>query len=229
MKIKRLFPLFIILLLTVFVFSGCTKKEQTQDQEQNQQQQEEQAQNQAQDQGMFSGKLKDLMSGGKTLKCTWTYRNNGTVAESVVYVDGEKYASEITVPDQEDSSMVVHSVYDGEWSYTWTEGMKQGMKMRPADFEGMGEGEQYQQQQQNQEGAENGYANFVNEEYDFDCQNWRSDNSKFTVPADVEFADFGEQMKQMEQAAEDMKKNMESVCNMLQGEEKTKCLEDLKN
>jgi hypothetical protein len=239
MRFKRFLSIFVILLVSVFIFSGCNKKEQAQgektvdgkqqeqtQQEGEQQQEQKQEQTQQQQQEIFSGKIKDLMSGGKTLKCTWTYKSDGLVAESIIYLDGEKYASEVIVPDTEDKTMMVHSIFDGEWAYSWTEGMLNGMKMRPSDFEDMDEGED---ESEGPEGSDNGYANFINEQYDFSCENWKADSAKFAIPSNVEFEDFAQQLEKMEQTTKDLQKNMEGVCNMLQGEEKIKCLEDIKN
>lgn len=217
MKINKSFLM--IVLVSSLVLSGCLPKSNV-----------ETVGNQEQAQGeTFSGSLKDLMGMGKSVSCSWEYTDDqdGAKTTGVVYVDGKRSRSEIKVRVNDEGAELVNmdmiSINDGEMGYMWNEGQTTGFKYNIAEMEKMGEEMQEGQNGGGQNQILNGWENI----YNYECKNWRVDESKFSVPSNVEFTDMMAQMQQMQEQTENMKEDMKGVCDNLPEPQKSQCLEAL--
>jgi hypothetical protein len=181
--------------LTVFV-AGCAKTNQNQNQNQgtgkNQERETER------EQGGVISSIKDAMGLGQKMKCTYRYTFGDQTDESVAYVDGKKYKSSYEMGNQK-----TNSYFDGEMSYTWTEGQKTGTKISMACLKEIGEKYKNEEQNQNQnqyKAGEDAFENTTNTKCELT-------NEDVSLPSGITFTDQCEQMKaQMEGLQEMMKK-----------------------
>ncbi len=81
--------------------------------------------------GMIAS-IKDAMSSGAAMSCTYAVGEEGKTYESTVMVQGEKFRADAVV-----SEMTTHVVFDGNDQYMWTEGTKTGFKMSKACLDEM--------------------------------------------------------------------------------------------
>lgn len=76
--------------------------------------------------------IKDAMSLGKKMQCTYAMGMGDQSVQSTVIVDGERYQSTTVM-----ANMTTYALFDGETQYTWTSGSKTGTKMTKACMEEM--------------------------------------------------------------------------------------------
>jgi hypothetical protein len=130
------------------------------------------------------GSILSLLSGGKNVSCSITYPDNkGT---GTVYVSDKKFAGEFTIKSSDGKEMTGHSVSDGTYVYAWTSATPMGIKMNLADAKNT---------------AQNAGANQsmdINQNVDLKCGPWIPDNSKFSVPSNIEFKDMSQLLKQIQ-------------------------------
>lgn len=214
MKIKKVSVL--LLVVSLVVLSGCTKKQEGVN-ETKQEQKQEQTNGES-----FSGSLKQLLGMGKKVVCSFEYKDpeGKSLTSGTVYIDGVRNRSEIKIKAEgdegnEELNMNVISISDGKTGYMWNDGQKTGTKFDIAEMEKTGE--EAREQNQNQQDIQKNFE----EKYDYKCKDWRVDESKFNVPTDVEFVDMMEQVKQM-------KEGLADVCNQLPEPQKSQCLESMK-
>lgn len=130
--------------------------------------------------------LKSLLAMGKSQKCTYeTAGSKGTTYISNGKMRGDFDAN---LPAGGGSQTAVsHMITDGTTSYMWMDGQTTGVKM---DFSAM------QTNPTKGEVNNSGQVNVdPNQNYDFQCSNWRADSSVFTPPASVQFTDMGAMMQ----------------------------------
>ena len=141
-----------------------------------------------------SSSLRDLLAMGQNQKCTVSTsavdETDGTKTDTqgTIYISGKKMAQEVIVTstDKEMPSVNMSMVSDGTYMYTWNPQKKdQGMKLKITESEGTTE---------TKGNTAKGAVNF-DEKVNVKCSPWIVDNSKFTVPTDVNFTDLSEVMK----------------------------------
>lgn len=129
--------------------------------------------------GAFKGSFASLAERGGDWKCvvdTSSQTGAGqTVASGVVYVSGDKIRAEydVTVPTL--GSMTAYMVSDGEYVYSWSSMMPQGVKTRASITES------------SSSAPTSGQAIDANYEYSYDCQPASANASMFVAPTDVTF------------------------------------------
>lgn len=151
---------------------------------------ENQAQNSEQNQ---SSSLRDLLSMGQTQTCTFsttmTDENKVTsTTQATVYISGEKLAEEIQTSstDKNVGTINMRMISDGTYMYSWDTSKKMpGVKIL---IPTPGEENQDTQKAQNERVD-------LDQKVDMKCSPWVFDNSKFTLPTDVQFTDLSELMK----------------------------------
>lgn len=183
MSKKAIFPLVIF---SAILLSACTSKTPIQDNqaEDNTSPDTEQSQ---------TTSMRELMALGKSQKCTVsssTTDDDGTKTEStgVMYFAGGKIAQEVVVTstDKEMPRIEMSMVSDGSYMYTWnTQEKNQGMKMKITETANESDGDNT-----SQAGAVD-----MDDKLNVKCSPWIADNSKFSVPNDVQFTDLSEMMK----------------------------------
>lgn len=171
----------------------------------------------------LSGSIKELLSLGRDMQCTFESTGQGYESSGKVYVanNGNKVRADFELTNEEGEITTSSMIQDGTMGYFWTSEMAQGYKMTIDPNDSIFD----------YEGSENNYSNSSpamvdpNDDFDYDCQAWREDSSVFSAPANVEFIDIS---AQMEAVLEDIDtESMCSACNNLTGDAKTMCMQSL--
>lgn len=121
-----------------------------------------------------TGSLKSLISSGASKTCTFHTTTDGSDSTGVVFAANSKLRGDITSVTS-DKTIVTHMIYDGATSYVWMDDQKTGFKMA---FDANG-------------AIQNANTQAVNPDsnYEFHCDSWSTDNSKFETPTDVTFSE----------------------------------------
>ena len=205
MKITKIIPIIIVALvaLVALFFISKPKTEQTLTPTK-----ESTVQKPEKDVDSFTGNLMDLLKLGKAVKCTGSFSGEDGSMNMVVYASGKKSYSEMEVDAGEDGMLKTYSIFDGEWMYNWND-MGMATKMNVSDMEDL---EKDMPAADDFEQGEKPQA--FQQQFDYKCAPWISDNSKFTPPSDIEFMDLSQTMKDFTEAMEtgDMKDLMGSGC-----------------
>ena len=185
--IKKYISPILLLIVSVFVLSACSHKTTPVVPDQ------EESGGVVDKQDSVKGSIKDLLGLGKNLECVWEIEDEGTKMSGVAWVSGKKTRTEMKMSTP-DGEMESYFLSDGEMAYSWGS-TGSGFKFKLSDFEEEAEEADFEE-------GEGQFENF-NKEYEYKCKPWSVDQSKFVVPAGIEFADMGEQMKQMQEQAEE--------------------------
>lgn len=159
------------------------------------------------------GSIKGLIAAGKSVNCEMSYPDSNIKGQT--FVSGNKVRGDFEVSDQNGSMMKTHMISDGTYSYMWTDSSKTGTKfkmdaVKPSNAPSINP--------QNQ-------AADLDKEVDLKCNTWSTDNSKFTVPSDIQFSDLSNMMKTGGTSAPKLDS---SVCNQIEDPSaKASCLKAL--
>jgi hypothetical protein len=160
--------------------------------------------------------LRDLLSLGQSLQCTYTLPADSGAGTSTgtVYVSGKQMRSDISM-DIQGKTTVSHVIVTGDTSYIWVDGQTQGMKMTidPSatpvpTITGTPQSVDWDSR------------------IDYNCSPWSVDSAMFELPSDIKFSDFSQMMvlpTGMVGGGSPAANNC-SVCDSLSGETKTQCL-----
>ena len=139
---------------------------------------------------ILSGSVLDLLKLGKTLKCTYTAGEEGSVTTGTSYISGKRMRGDFDITSENDSKIVSHMVSDGEWMYSWSDNMDKGMKMK---YEEVVAEDTDATDTTTDETNEN--LDALKNQVDYKCSNWIVDTSLFEVPSDIEFVDYSQMLK----------------------------------
>jgi len=120
-----------------------------------------------------SGSLKDLLTGGKAQKCTFSSNTEGATGTTTIYVAKGKIRGDI-VSNMGERTINSHMLVDSSYSYVWTDDTNQGYKFSIA------------QQTQVTPSQNNGSID-LNQKVNYTCENWNEDSSLFQLPANITF------------------------------------------
>ncbi len=121
------------------------------------------------------GTLKSLMASGGSVQCSFTNTaTDSAKASGTAYISSGKMRGDfaMTVAGATRNS---HIIVDGQTSYLWTDGIKQGMKFAMAN-----------PQPTTAAGGSNQGVD-LNQSVSYSCQPWSADTSMFALPTDVTF------------------------------------------
>ncbi len=132
----------------------------------------------------FTGKLKDALNLGQSMKCTWSQDadNFGTA-----YIKDEKVRTDVTTDGK-----AAHSIMADNCTWVWEEGKAEGFKMcyEPAEMEEM---EEVPEMEVGQEGIPEEYS-YQTPDIDYTCQPDVFSDSMFNPPSGVNFINPQEMM-----------------------------------
>ena len=166
----------------------------------------------------ITSSLQDLLTAGKTSKCTWETKTEASEAKGVTYVDKDKFRTEMTVKAADIEEMDSFMIGDGTWYYMWGSATPQGTKIKISDLPAP-------EEQADEQGNESSsFTKDINTQFDYDCEAWSADSSFFVPPENIEFIDFGEQMKVMTEQAEKMTESACEICAKLPESLQSDCL-----
>lgn len=172
----------ILLVAGILLLAGCGNKAVDKSSELK-------AENKSGGSGMISS-IKDAMGLGKTMRCTYRIQDQNGQSEVVTYVDGKKYATEMNIVGNKQ-----RMVYNEEAMYSWQEGQKQGMKMTNDCMKEMNADMPEDEADEVDMPKELDIENAFDQAMDVKCEEVSS--ADFSIPANVEFGDQCEMMRNM--------------------------------
>ncbi|MEO8638185.1 MAG: hypothetical protein ABI430_04785 [Candidatus Taylorbacteria bacterium] len=126
-----------------------------------------------------TGSLRSLISLGSSVKCTIGGEGTTGNLSGTVYISGSMMRGDFTMAGAQSSSDS-HMINSGGQSYMWTG--NQGIKMKAGETNSNGS-------------PQSNDSIDLDQNVNYKCSDWIKDDSKFSPPTTVNFADFNEMMK----------------------------------
>lgn len=165
-----------------------------------------------------SGTIQSLFASGGSKMCTYK-SNPGAEYESsgVVYVANGKIRTDYTGKGANGEVQSGHLISDGTTGYMWNDQANSGIKMPFAQYNTASNT------------APNGHSTDYENKYDFHCQGWLADNSKFEVPTGVQFSEMPAMPSSTNGTSEvDQQRAIrQAVCNNMPEPDKSQCLSSI--
>lgn len=124
----------------------------------------------------LQGTLKNLLDSNKSEKCTYSANAGSSLLNGIVYVSDGKMKGDFTSGINKAATVSGHIIIDSPNAYIWTDISKNGLKFSLASLTAS-----------NSAGVLNTQAPNLNQQVSYSCQNWKADNSVFTLPANISF------------------------------------------
>jgi hypothetical protein len=158
-----------------------------------------------------TGSIESLLAAGKSQICTFSSNEQDAETSGIVYVSGGKMRGDFAI-DAKGTMTFSHMIYDGTMSYVWSDGSNAGFKMAlDADA----------QSSTSSRGID------PKKNYEYRCEKWSADNSKFELPTGIKFSEIPTTMTGRPDDASssiDNKEMQQAICNNLPEPGKTQCL-----
>lgn len=160
------------------------------------------AEDTAEGEGNLINKLKNAISSGKKMKCTYKMGDENNATEIITYLQGDKYKTEIVM-----GQMKTLSVFDGESMYSWVSEQKTGTKMtmdciNSLDTKGETEAETVPENVPT--GDEDDFVETLSDAQNLNCEDFQ--DADFDIPSDVVFTDQCELLKSQQKMIEGLNK-----------------------
>ncbi|MFA6183844.1 MAG: hypothetical protein WC682_01950 [Parcubacteria group bacterium] len=212
MKISmKKISLFFIILFLVVALSGCGKKVennsntngQTDSGEANPQMEAMDNANlgsEGNKEGILA-KLKNAISSGKVMKCTYKMNDLDGSSEIITYMQGDKYKTELNIGQVKTSS-----VFDGDSMYSWSAGQKTGTKMTMDCINSLNTKEAVDKDIPSSEPIQDDkdFMDSLKNSQDLNCEDAK--DIDFSIPSDVTFIDQCEMLKSQQKMIEGFNK-----------------------
>lgn len=148
-------------------------------------------------------KIKNAISAGKKMKCTYKMSDESGDTEVITYIQGDKYKTEIIL-----GQMKTLSIFDGDVMYSWSEGQKTGTKMEmdcidSLDIKGETESEAVTENAVATEDQDD-FVKTLSEADNLNCED--AGDVNFDVPSDITFVDQCEMLKSQQKMIEGLNK-----------------------
>lgn len=123
--------------------------------------------------------LKNLLASGKSESCTFSNDTDQEKSNGIVYIAGGKMRGDFQVYPKVGTQSVIasHMILMDNTSYVWTDQSNQGFKVSVDMATGM-----------SNTNSQNQSVN-LDEQMNYNCSSWSSDQSKFALPTTVKFTD----------------------------------------
>jgi len=122
----------------------------------------------------FKGSMQQLMARGGSWRCDVSLTTEGVTTSGTTYVAGGMVRADFVSNVPQIGNVESHMIMRDNTAYTWTSMMNQGFKFPIESAEG-----------QPEVSAE--VAAQVNQQYDYRCTAWPTDESKFALPSGITF------------------------------------------
>jgi hypothetical protein len=123
----------------------------------------------------IQGTINSLLTGGKSVKCTFSDKKESASIEGTIYVANGKMRGDIKTSTDK-TTIINHMVVDSQYSYLWTDMDNKGFKFTNSN------------NNTNTNTSQNNQAADLNKTYNYNCQGWSADNSLFTPPSNITFS-----------------------------------------
>lgn len=193
---KKIIILAVFLVATSLIVAGCGKQSEDQDQGQNrgqgqnqdQQQQEEGEGQEEEEQTSVQGTFQEVLKLGTRLKCDFSSETEDGTISGTAYTDGSQMRQESTL-EQGEERIESNVIVKNEEVYAWSSVQPgQGMKVSLADVES-------RQEEQTSEQEEADMSPGMEQSFEYSCEKWNVDESKFQLPQDIDFQDMSSMLE----------------------------------
>ena len=117
--------------------------------------------------------LKDLLTGGKSVACTYSNKLESATINGKVYVANGKMRGDFETTTSDKVAVKGHMVVDAQTSYVWTDMSNQGMKVSLNNLP-------------KPTGTKSNTPD-INQKMNYTCENWNADASVFALPSNITF------------------------------------------
>lgn len=160
------------------------------------------------------GSIKSLLGIGKNETCIVSYPSAEGETKGTVYVSGKKMRGDFTVKDTSGKEIESHMIADEAYNYFWSSAVAQGTKMKIDETVQATPTPNAQTQ-----------GTDLDREVDYKCSSWPVDDSKFVPPANIQFMDISQVIKQT-QTQPSIMNTQKSACEQISDPgAKAACLE----
>lgn len=190
-------------LFLVLVLAGCGKNDQSNNGQSNQEVKEVSGQGSQENEDGEDGimkRLKNALSSGKKMKCTYVVGNEEGKTEVITYVQGDKYKTEVNV-----GQIKTVSVFDGDAMYSWSDGQKTGTKMTMDCIDSLDIRNETEAQNAPEDSSVQDEEKFIDTLADaenLNCEDVR--DVSFEIPSDINFTDQCEALKSQQKMLENL-------------------------
>ncbi|MDQ5957825.1 MAG: hypothetical protein QG665_151 [Patescibacteria group bacterium] len=162
-----------------------------------------------------STSLRDLITTGKPVKCTFSTAKDGVESKGEVFVASNEKIRADFMTKIEGKDQVGHMIMKDKKVYVWLEGQAQGMTMSVPE---------------NSSNEQSGQMplNFDDKDVSYDCDTWRVDEDKFTEPSGIKFSDLSAIVGGGAAAGVSANPAQCGACEQLSGAQKEQCKVALK-
>lgn len=122
----------------------------------------------------FKGSMQELMARGGSWKCDVSVTTEGITSTGTTYVAGDMVRADFVSTMPQVGNIETHMLMRDNTAYTWSSMMNRGFKFPISGAEG-----------QPEVSAE--MAAQVNQDYDYRCAAWPTDENKFALPTGITF------------------------------------------
>lgn len=129
------------------------------------------------------GSLKQLMSQASPQKCIVSSATENSQSEGTVFIANGKMRGDF-VTEVDTKTTTSHMISDGKTLNGWSDETTMGFM--------------FNMDQTAQATTTNQQAVDVNSNYNYNCEDWKEDSSKFELPKNIEFKDFSALQTQMQ-------------------------------
>ena len=134
--------------------------------------------------------IEDLLTRNASLKCSYNVNDTGSVNTGTAYFAGGKNMYGEFTNTVNGKSITAYVIRNGDTQYVWMKDSNTGFK---TDVSASNKESQQQMSQQLD----------PDKKYQFDCVNWKKDESRFTPPTSVTFTDIAAQTKNLQEKIND--------------------------
>lgn len=180
------------------------------------------AKEQTKTESTMNNSLTDLLSSGKTQKCTFSYSDENGGTEGTAYINNQNMRADLSITTEDKKVSQMSMIRKGDDNYIWGGGFPDGtglkMTLSAEEFTSDEESKKYFD---------------TSKKANYDCSGWTVDSSLFTPPSNIKFSDLSSMMKGVikSEAKPSGTTNSTgancSVCNNLTGDAKTTCMSSL--
>ncbi|KKP67009.1 MAG: hypothetical protein UR66_C0003G0108 [Candidatus Moranbacteria bacterium GW2011_GWE1_35_17] len=152
--------------------------------------------------GGMMEKLKNSISKGKKMKCTYKISDENGATEVTTYAQGEKYKTEVNL-----GQMKTVSVFDGDVMYSWSAGQKVGTKMAMDCINSLDIKNEATKEADGEASPDKDDDNFVDAlsgAENLNCED--AGDVDFSIPDDIKFSDQCEMLKSQQKILENLNK-----------------------
>jgi hypothetical protein len=135
-----------------------------------------------------SASINSLLAQNRNVVCTYSgVDSTGNQNSGTVYLTGERFRGNFTLKQPGEDEYKSNTLQNETYQYGWEEGKKEGYKTKLSVLRGDADAPASNNNQQTFD---------QDKEFNFNCDDWTVDESKFEVPSGIKFTDFSATVEQ---------------------------------